>query len=124
MFAAAYPALNRAGDGSSPSGPTENRQALVVQRQDSALVMRRRGFDSHPVLLLFENSVRLQRAHDVAVASLLAMQDAPVQLRLVASIQRVGKPGIPRASGARDRRFKSDHADYIAVWPNGKAAPC
>ena len=76
------------------------------------------------VLLIFDNSVRLQRAHDVAVAYLLAMQDVPVQLRLGASIQRVGKPGIPRASGARDRRFKSDHADLIAVWPNGKAATC
>ena len=69
------------------------------------------------VLLVFDNLVRLQRAHDVAVASLLAMQDVPVQLRLGASFQRVGKPGILRASGARDRRFKSDHADFIAVGP-------
>jgi hypothetical protein len=84
---------------------------------DSALVTRQRGFDSRPVLLLFYNLVRMQRAHDVAVASLLAMQDVPVQLRLGASFQRVGKPGIPRASGARDRRFESDHADLIAVGP-------
>jgi len=54
VLAAAYPALNRFGEGSSPSGPTvrdgSRRKALVVQRHDSALVMRQRGFESRPVL--------------------------------------------------------------------------
>ena len=57
------------------------------------------------------------RAHDVAVAYLLAMQEARVQLPLDAFYQDVGKPGIPRASGARDRGFKSRHPDFIAVGP-------
>jgi hypothetical protein len=30
-------------------------------------------------------------------------------------VRRVGKPGIPRASGARERRFESDHADSFAA---------
>ncbi len=39
-------------------------------------------------------------------------------LRLARSFnQDVGKPGIPRASGARDRRFKSGRPDLIAVGP-------
>jgi hypothetical protein len=29
--------------------------------------------------------------------------------------RRVGKPGNPRALGARDRQFESDHADCFAV---------
>ena len=97
--------------------PLRNNKHWWSRGDDSALVTRQRGFDSRPVLWLFDNLIRLQRAHDVAVASLLAMQDVPVQLRLGASFQRVGKSGIPRASGARDRRFKSDHADLIAVGP-------
>ena len=117
MLAEACLALNQVGDGSSPSGPTDNDRHWWSSGDDSALVTRQRGFDSRPVLLLFDNLVRLQRAHDVAVAYLPATQDAPVQLRLGASFQRVGKPGIPRAPGARDRRFKSDHADLIAVGP-------
>ena len=61
---------------------------------------------------------------DVTVASLLAMQDVRVRFPLGALAQDVGKPGNPPALGAGDRQFKSDHADCIAVWPNGKAAPC
>ena len=61
------------------------------------------------VLLLFDNSVRLQRAHDVAVAYLLAMQDAPVQLRLGASFQRVGKPGIPPGTDGMDAGGRREH---------------
>ena len=34
--------------------------------------------------------------------------------------QRVGKHGNPRASGARERRFKSDHAD----WKTLRWSPC
>jgi hypothetical protein len=46
------------------------------------------------------------------VAHLLAMQEARVQLPLSAlKIQDVGKPGIPRASGVRDRWFKSSRPD-------------
>ncbi len=51
-------------------------------------------------------------AHDVAVACCLAMAEVRVRLPLGAlEIQDVGKPGIPRASGARDRRFKSGRPD-------------
>jgi hypothetical protein len=47
--------------------------------------MRRRGFDSRPVLSIFDNLVIAQRTHDVAAAYLLAMQKVPVRLRLGAS---------------------------------------
>ncbi len=51
-------------------------------------------------------------AHDVAAAYCLAMADVWVRLPLGAlEIQDVGKPGIPRALGARDRWFKSSHPD-------------
>jgi hypothetical protein len=46
------------------------------------------------------------------------MAEARVQLPLGAYYQRrIGKSGNPLASGARDRRFKSDYADYFAVGP-------
>ena len=47
------------------------------------------------------------------------MAEARVQLPLGALIyQGVGKFGNPRASGARDRQFESDHPDLlIAVGP-------
>ena len=69
------------------------------------------------------------RTHDVAAACRLARAEVRVQFPLgvlsfawrvgsekepLAAMdenQRVGKPGNPRASGARDRRFKSDHVD-------------
>ena len=80
--------------------PLKNDRHWWSSGDDSALVTRQRGFDSRPVLLLFDNSVRLQRAHDVAVAYLLAMQDAPVQLRLGASFQRVAVgPVLVRVGG-------------------------
>ena len=99
--------------------------------QDTAPVMRQRGFESHPVLcrLIFNNSARNSRTHDVAAAYRLAKAEVRVQLPLgafsfawtvrrenegpsaVNDYQRVGKHGNPRASGARERRFKSDHAD-------------
>ena len=54
-------------------------------------------------------------AHDVAAACRLAMADVRVQLPLGAfAIQDVGKPGIPRALGARDRWFKSSRPDLAA----------
>jgi hypothetical protein len=84
--------------------------------EDSAPVMRRRRFESDPVLSIFDNLVIAQRTHDVAAAYLLAMQKVPVRLRLGAFRRRVGKLGIPRASGARDRRFKSGHADSVLRW--------
>ena len=55
----------------------------------------------------------IRRAHDVAAACRLAMAKVRVQLPLGAfDMQDVGKPGIPRASGARDRRFKSGRPDF------------
>ena len=99
--------------------------------EDSAPVMRQRGFESHLVLcrLIFNNSARNSRTHDVAAAYRLARAEVRVQLPLGAfsfvcmfrrdnedrtamnDDQRVGKHGNPRASGARERRFNSDHAD-------------
>ncbi len=93
--------------------------------------MRQRGFESHLVLcrLLFDNSARTESTYDVAAAYRLARADVRVRLPLGAmsfawivrsenghrsalgEYQRVGKSGNPRASGARERRFKSDHAD-------------
>ena len=75
--------------------------------------MRRRGFESLPVLLFFDNSAHHIRAHDVAAACRLAMAEVRVRLPLGAfDEQDVGKPGIPRASGARDRGFKSRRPDF------------
>ena len=47
-------ALNQAGEGSSPSGPTRSMHRWS-SGEDSALVRRRHGFESHPVLSLFDN---------------------------------------------------------------------
>ena len=75
--------------------------------------MRRRGFESLLVLLLFDNSAHHVCAHDVAAACRLAMAEVRVRLPLGAlDEQDVGKPGIPRASGARDRGFKSRRPDF------------
>jgi hypothetical protein len=56
VLAAERPALNRFGEGSSPSGPTPMLHRSS-SGEDSALVTRGRGFESHPVLsALFDNS--------------------------------------------------------------------
>ena len=49
--------------------------------------MRRRGFESHPVLLFFDNSIRIQCTHDVAAAYCLAMADVRVRLPLGAFVE-------------------------------------
>ena len=77
--------------------------------------MRLRGFESRPVLLVFDNRKLDQiRAHDVAAAYRFAMAEVRVRLPLGAlyfESQDVGKSGIPRAPGARDRWFKSSRPD-------------
>jgi hypothetical protein len=57
VLAAACLALNQVGEGSSPSGPTgemndefDDDKHGSFSGQDSAPVMRKRGFESHPVL--------------------------------------------------------------------------
>lgn len=89
--------------------------------QDSAPVMRIRGFESHPVLSFL--IVRVV-GHAIVRAATPFVQESclrgdrhlpgrecsPLSRRSSAN-QRVGKPGTPRASGARNRRFKSGHAD-------------
>ena len=87
MLAAAHLALNQAGEGSSPSGPTTETTHWSSSGEDTALVMRQRGFDSRPVLSFFDNLVIAQRTHDVAVACLPARQNVPVQLRLGALLR-------------------------------------
>ena len=117
MLAAAQRTLNPPGEGSSPSGPTDRHWSS--SGEDTAPVMRRRGSESLPVLLYGSLTIRhTLRAHDVAAACRLAMAEVRVQLPLGAfTEQDVGKPGIPRASGARDRRFKSGRPDCNAVGP-------
>ena len=63
--------------------------------------------------VIFDNLVVMQFcAHDVAAAYCLAMAEVWVRLPLGAlCYQGVGKLGNPRASGARDRWFKSSHPD-------------
>ena len=112
MLAAAFPALNRVGEGSSPSGPTE-MIALVVQWRG----LRTRNAATRvrvPPGALGSLTIRhTLRAHDVAAACRLAMAEVRVQLPLGAlDEQDVGKPGIPRVSGTRDRRFKSGRPDF------------
>ena len=78
--------------------------------------MRRRGFESHPVLSLnfFDNPVTAKCAHDVAAAYRLAMADVRVRLPLGTWTTRgVGKPSNPPASGAGERRFESGCRDWI-----------
>ena len=84
MLAAAFPALNRVGEGSSPSGPTDKHWSS--SGQDSAPVMRIRRFESGPVLLLFDNLVVTQSAHDVTAAYCLAMADERVRFPLGAHL--------------------------------------
>ncbi len=86
VLAAAHPALNRAGEGSSPSGPIRNSRHRWSSGEDTAPVMRRRGFESHPVLSLFDNPVTVKCAHDVAAAYRLAMADVRVRLPLGTSL--------------------------------------
>src|SRR5690606_29408906 len=52
VLAAAHSALNRGGDGSSPSGPAEGKMHWSFSGEDTALVTRQRGFESHPVLFI------------------------------------------------------------------------
>ena len=49
VLAAAHSVLTRASDGSSPSGPNFDMH-WSFSGKNSALVMRQRGFESHPVL--------------------------------------------------------------------------
>jgi hypothetical protein len=78
VLAAAFPALNRAGEGSSPSGPTDKHWSS--SGQDPAPVMRRRRFESGPVLRLCGNLV--VRAHDVTAACCLARAEERVRFPL------------------------------------------
>lgn len=107
MLSAASPALNRRGEGSNPSGPTEKKH-WSSSGEDTAFVMRRRRFESDPVLFevllnlsIFDNLVCIDCAHDVVEAFLLAMQGVSVRFRLGALIQDVGKPGYSACSGSR-----------------------
>ena len=57
--------------------------------EDSAPVMRRRRFESGPVLLILDNSAHATSAHDVAAAYCLAMAEVRVRLPLGALDLRV-----------------------------------
>ena len=114
MLAAAQRTLNPPGEGSSPSDPTDN-EALVVQWQGYRTRNAATWVQVPPGApeWFFDNSAHHVCAHDVAAACRLAMAEVRVQLPLGAlDEQDVGKPGIPRASGARDRWFKSGRPDF------------
>ena len=81
VLAAAHLALNQAGEGSSPSGPTRGVH-WWSKRQDTALVKRRRGFDPHPVLFRLWQFGDGRSAHDVMAAYRLAMANVRVRLSL------------------------------------------
>ena len=118
VLAAERPALNRFGEGSSPSGPTP-MQALVVQRR--RLRPRKAGTwvrvppGALGPLWQFGDG---DRAHDVAVAYRLAMADVRVRLPL-GTCRRTRGLGVweslanPPASGAGERRFESGHPDCL-----------
>ena len=89
--------------------------------------MRRREFDSHSVLLIFDKLVEpIKGVHGVVVTHLLAKEELRVRFSLDA-FRYQGVPvfsgntvsGTPRASGARDRRFKSDHPNYCEKHSGG-----
>ena len=90
----------------------------MVQWNDTAFVKRLREFDSHSVLLIFDNLVEpIKGVHGVVVTHLLAKEELRVRFSLDAFVIRVWESlerccflGA-RASEARDRRFKSDHPD-------------
>ena len=73
------------------------------------------------MLLIFDNLVEPTKGvHGVVVTHLLAKEKLRVRFSLDALFdQGVGKLGIPRASGARDRRFKSDHPDCSKTYSGG-----
>ena len=74
------------------------------------------------MLLIFDNLVEPTKGvHGVVVTHLLAKEELRVRFSLDALFtnQGVGKLGIPRASGARDRRFKSDHPDCNETYSGG-----
>ena len=114
VLAAAQRTLNPPGEGSSPSDPTE-KQALVVQRQGHRTRNAATWVRVPPGApeWFFDNSAHHVCAHDVAAACRLAMAEVRVRLPLGALTKKqdVGKPGIPRAPGARDRGFKSRRPD-------------
>ncbi len=103
----------------------------MVGGEDTAPVMRRREFESLPVLLFFDNSAHHNAPMRAPTEGWSAaacrrpplrggarMAKVRVQLPLGAlDKQDVGKPGIPpgtvrsMVAGARDRRFKSGRSD-------------
>ena len=119
MLAAASLALNQAGEGSSPSGPTGRNDE--ARNPKLPIGIRHSGFFRHSSFVIRH----LKRTHDVAAACLLAMQEVRVQLPLgalwdlkfgisdlrSADDPRVGKLGNPPGLGPGERRFKSDRAD-------------
>jgi hypothetical protein len=86
VLAAAFPALNREVRVRAPRVPLGSRLATVNRHwwssgEDSAPVMRRRGFESHPVLsAFFDNSGSATCARDVAAAYRSATAEARVRL--------------------------------------------
>ena len=73
------------------------------------------------MLLIFDNLVEPTKGvHGVVVTHLLAKEELRVRFSLDAFNIRVWESlATPRASGARDRRFKSDHPDCYETYSGG-----
>ena len=107
MLVAASLALNQAGEGSSPSGPTDNKH-WSSSGQDSAPVMRLRRFESGVASLarqrrrlsLFDNLVVFTSAHDVTAACCLARAEERVQFPLGAHSSACGRDGKSTCFGS------------------------
>jgi hypothetical protein len=129
--AAERPPLNRVGEGSSPSGPIRRMKTFRHRSssgEDTAPVMRRRGFESHPVLSVsLTIRTRSISAHDVAAACRLAMAEVRVRLPL-GTLPGCGKAWLFRL--LREQEIAGSNPAIPTgtttrpAWPNGKAAPC
>jgi hypothetical protein len=99
--------------------------------------MRRRGFESHPVLCFLDHSASESSAHDVMEAYRPATAEARVQIPLGTlngmeeSLAQSACFGSRRSPvQIRPSRFLaacsrcSQLQTSIPVWPNGRAAPC
>lgn len=104
--------LSRMGD-----RPSATDKHWSSSGKDPAFVTRGRGFESGhrpkggPVLSVFDNSAATEAPMMQRQPTALPWRKCGFDSRWALSNQDVGKPGIPRASGARDRWFESSHPD-------------
>ena len=122
VFAEACLALTQVGDGSNPSNPTSH--ALVVQRPRLRTRHAETWVRVPPGAFVSDclcgRSRDFPSGHAIRPGVLSSGGSSSLRSRMLSALpaepanQRVGKPGTPRASGARNRRFKSGHADCFS----------